>query len=229
MQKKWQLSKTAYLKGIQCAKHLWLYTHDRDKATKPDIETQHKFDAGHTFEDSFRYGKFPEGIHLKNECKRFWEIPKRTKELLSSNKDIVLFEAGIIVDKTLILIDILEKKDDYITLYEIKNTTKLSKVIMDDMELQYAIAHTFFGEKLRAFNVVYWEADSTDKRAKKRVVVKNKIDLLKDKKHKVENRLNNFKSVLDNEIPLVNMGEQCTKPYKCPFIEFCKKSKVNIC
>ena len=226
MKKNWQLSKTAYLKGIQCSKHLWLYTHDRSKATKPDIDTQKKFDAGHNFEDSFRYGRFPEGINLKDECKRFWDIPDATKDLLSKHTDIVLFEAGIIVDNTLILIDILEKKGDLINLYEIKNTTKLSKVIIDDLELQYTIAHAFFGKKLNAFNVVYWKVDNSKERESSQIVVSNKIEDLKNKKSVVVNRLNAFKRILDNEIPNIDMGEQCTKPYRCPFIEFCQKSRL---
>ena len=42
-----KLSKTNYMKGVQCKKALWLQKFDRDKATPIDANTQKLFDDGH--------------------------------------------------------------------------------------------------------------------------------------------------------------------------------------
>ena len=42
-----KLSKTAFIKGLQCPKALWLYRHRKDLAPEIDPETQARFDTGH--------------------------------------------------------------------------------------------------------------------------------------------------------------------------------------
>ena len=41
------ISKSQYVKGLQCPKALWLYRHLKDLKPEIDAATQARFDAGH--------------------------------------------------------------------------------------------------------------------------------------------------------------------------------------
>ena len=40
------ISKSQYVKGLQCPKALWLYRHRKDLAPEIDAQTQARFDTG---------------------------------------------------------------------------------------------------------------------------------------------------------------------------------------
>ena len=56
-----QLTKTKYLKGLQCPRLLWFY--DRKKLPKKTLAEKHKFEQGIEFEE-FVKKLFPNGINL---------------------------------------------------------------------------------------------------------------------------------------------------------------------
>ena len=74
----------------------------------------------------------------------FWSY---TGEILRKYKEVHLFEATLIEDNILIMIDILHQtKDKEIDLYEIKLNTKLTQGILWDLSLRYYVAKKSFGQ-----------------------------------------------------------------------------------
>ena len=57
------LSKTLYIRGLQCKKSLWLKKHKSRVLTPPDKQQQELFDEGHKF-GNLVYRLFPNGKEI---------------------------------------------------------------------------------------------------------------------------------------------------------------------
>ena len=58
------LSKSQYIRGLQCHKALWLLKHRPELREKPDAATQTRFDLGHTVGD-VACDLFPGGVEIE--------------------------------------------------------------------------------------------------------------------------------------------------------------------
>jgi hypothetical protein len=147
------LTKSKYIKGLQCKKALYLDTYKRNLGVYSQ-DTLNKFKQGRSFEANFK-AKFAKGIALDKQLE--WEMdkyPPTTKKLLAENQTIAIFEAGFIHNDTLVLTDVLVKNEDQtITIYEVKNMCKLTDVVLQDMSVQYYVCQSNLGN-IQSFNVV---------------------------------------------------------------------------
>jgi len=218
MNKHYTLTKTKYIKGIQCEKALWLDTYCRSRGKITDRK-QESFNAGKAFEIYFKAKPtFIENIDLKAKFdKKFSEYAPATISLLQEKEDITIFEAGFIYEKTLVLTDVLQKKDGNITIFEVKNSEKLTNVILQDLSVQYYIVHAVLGSDLQSFNVVLNDNENFK--------IVDITDVLKHNEGKVCENIKKFNKVVSNtQCPEIIIGEHCNYPYECEFQIFCKKN-----
>ena len=220
LSKTYTLTKTKYIKGLQCTKALWLDTYDK----KEGIVTERKqvsFDAGKIFEARFK-ATFVGGLDLKIKLnKRISEYVPMTISLLQENEVVTIFEAGFIYEKTLVLIDVLQKLNGSITIFEVKNSKKLTNVILQDLSVQYYIVHAVLGDNLQSFNVVLNDGNDT-------FMIVDVTDVLKHNEEKVRENINDFNKIIsDTQCPKIVIGEHCNYPYECEFQLFCKKSNKD--
>ena len=216
------LSKSRYLKGLQCTKALYLDTF-HPQLGRISRETRLKFAAGRDFEHRFK-GLFPNGIDLSKELG--WHIdryPTRTRSLLSQEGERVLFEAGFLYDGVLILADVVHKRaDGNIHIYEVKNTSRVTPVIRHDVHLQhYVVSHCV--STLEGFDVVYRnDAYSPDMAPEALFLHEDLTAESEAQASLVADNIATFKSVLAGLEPCVAMGEQCSRPYECPYQAYCQ-------
>ena len=220
----WNLSKSSFVKGKQCVKYLYLDKHKKKERTPPNKKTLELFEKGHQFEDLFRDQNFENGINVKENLGfNFGYFPSYTDFLFSTSDTITLFEATFVENDILIMCDIVDKiGDNLYDFYEIKSHTYMQEVIWNDLAIQYFICKQKFGEKaINTFNVVLRDENNEGK--------------IIDAKNELEARIGNinlliqnFKTVLASEEPKIEMGEQCLSPYKCDFMAYCEKLKINL-
>ena len=75
------LSKSKYIRGLQCDRALWLDVHN-PRLAKYTREQMQRFDRGREFEYAFK-ATFPDGIDISAELKRNVDAyPERTAQLL---------------------------------------------------------------------------------------------------------------------------------------------------
>lgn len=75
------LSKSKYIRGLQCERALWLDVHE-PRLARYTAEQMRRFDRGRDFEYAFK-SRFPDGIDLSAELKRNVNLyPARTAQLL---------------------------------------------------------------------------------------------------------------------------------------------------
>ena len=215
----WNLSKTSFVKGKQCLKQLYLDKYKKDERTPPTPETILLWTKGRDFEDRVRRNMFPNGIDVsKAMASKFGYFFSYTNDALINNAAITLFEATIIADEILVMVDMLDKdKDGNLDFYEIKLHSKLTKSILWDLSVQYYVVKKRFGDKLRSFNVVLRVGNE----GWKVVNVKEKLEKrLEETGAKGMEFLQLLKTGTEPEIP---MGTHCDVPYSCDFKEYCLK------
>ena len=221
---RWTLTKSSFVKGRQCAKLLHLYTFKRNEQTPVSKELQKVFDRGHSFEDYVRENGFPGGVNVKDEVSKFGYLNSYTKRVLSEPGSKVLYEATFIEDEVLVMCDILTKDSDgFIDVYEIKLNRNLNEAIWNDLAIQYTICKQRFGNKLRSFNAILREDESGQ-----HWTVKDMTEQLDLKVNQVQDQIVEFKNILENQEPEINMGEHCNKPYACAFKEYCTGLKRSV-
>jgi len=214
----WKLTKSSFVKGNQCLKYLYLDKHKKQFKTPVSKEKQKLFNQGHTFEEWVRNNEFPDGINIKDKVGNFAYFNSYTRHLLYSTNRQVIYEATIIEDDVLVMCDILVKNEDgNIHIYEIKLNAEVNEAIIADLSIQYAICKKRFSSTLKSFNLILRTGDSNKKWKTVNLTteLEKQIDIVRKK-------ISNFKHILENHEPILQMGDHCNKPYECEFIEYCK-------
>ena len=96
------LSKSKYLIGLQCPKHLWLSVHEPSRIPEHDEGTQFRFSQGHLVGEMAKK-VFLKGINIPVD--NFSENLKLSKKLLLKRKP--LFEAAFLFENLYSRADIL--------------------------------------------------------------------------------------------------------------------------
>lgn len=212
----WKLTKSSFVKGNQCLKYLYLDKHKKQEKTPISKEKQELFNQGHTFEELVRNNEFPDGINIKDKVGNFAYFNSYTRHLINSTNRQTIYEATIIEEEVLVMCDILVKNEDgNIHIYEIKLNTELNDAIIADLAVQYTICKKRFTSNLKSFNIVLRTEDKNWK-------IENLTDNLEKQVDIVISKINDYKMILQKDEPIIQMGEQCNRPYECEFIEYCK-------
>lgn len=214
------LSKSTFVRGVQCKKSLFLNRYKPKLKTPHDSITIDLFNKGRDFEALFK-AQFPNGIDLGLKLgKSISKYPSHTESILENNQTVTIFEAGIIHNEVLILTDVLHKEGSAFSIYEIKLSRTLSDTIKWDLALQYYVCKSVL-KNIKAFNVVLREEQNGF----------NIIDLkdeLEERQTEVIANISEFKAVLASKSePIVSIGEHCNKPYACDFKAHCENN-INL-
>ena len=171
-----------------------------------------------------RENGFPGGINVKDEVSKFGYLNSYTKQALSEPGSKVLYEATFIEDEVLVMCDILTKdQDGRIDVYEIKLNKELNEAIWNDLAIQFTICKKRFGSALRSFNAILRDDESGQHWTE--IDMTEQLDL---KVNQVQDQIVEFKNILENQEPEINMGEHCNKPYACAFKEYCTGLKRSV-
>lgn len=212
----WLLTKSSFVKGRQCQKYLFLDKFKKKLSDPISNETKALFEKGVKFEEFVRKKYFTNGINIKDEVGVFSYFDAYTSYILANMSDVILYEATIIEYHTLVMCDVLIRKNNEIHIYEIKASKKLKNVFIDDIAIQYAICKKRFGNQLKTFNLII-ESDNYEIQE---FDLTTELDL---RLEKVLKELQIFTKIIENEDkePEVSTGKQCSQPYDCFFKGYC--------
>jgi hypothetical protein len=209
-------SKTAYIKGVQCDKQLYLYKHHYKLQDPLSPETMAKFRGGHDFEDAYRAAKFPFAVDIEKIAKNRNEYQTLTQKVLQ--KQVAdIFEATFVYQDVLVMNDVLTRSGGKWEIQEIKNSSELKPTHIQDIALQYFVTKGALGQELDAKIVLNDGAN-----AYTIIDVTAEVKVLQDN---IAANIQRFKNILDQDsVPPINIGSQCEVPYKCSFFGYCHKS-----
>lgn len=219
------LSKSTFIRGLQCKKSLFLYKNFYTQRDKISPEQQAIFSRGSSVGLTARK-LFPGGVDASPSSPfKYPESVELTKKLIAVGTEII-YEAAFMFDKTLVAIDILVKRNNRWYAYEVKSSSKISSTYISDVSLQYYII-TNSGIELEDIFIVNINTN---------YIKRGELDFYKlfhitsVKNEAVNNTLfvkENLQQLLavaeSKEEPSVKIGEQCTSPYHCDFMGTCWK------
>ena len=218
-QKVYLFTKTAFVRGMQCRKLIYLDKYCSKLRTPPDAETLARFKKGRDFETAFK-DLFPNAVDVKQYHKIVSEkYIDFTQTLLDKEGKMELFEAGILYDKVLVLTDVLRKNEDSsYDIFEVKHSEKINSAIAWDLAVQYYVCKHKL-HRINTFNVVT-RVNETE------FLVVDKKEELEEKLDIVSAHIKEFEEILQGFEPDIPMGEQCENPYPCDFRKYCMMKQV---
>lgn len=214
------LSKSNYLKGIQCPKLLWMSFNEPEKIPKADESTQYRFDEGHIVGE---YAKklYPKGINVPFD--EFNASLEETKKLLE--RRVPLFEAGFLVNDCYSRIDVLVpvEKDSW-DIIEVKSSSSVKEINLHDVAFQKCCL-VESGLKMRNCYILHLNRDyirngdlELQKLFTKTDITEEVNNLKGDTKARIAAM---FEIIKLKKCPEIRVGNYCSNPYECSLKEQC--------
>jgi len=231
------LSKSLYIKGLQCTKALWLKKYKREVLTPPDTQMLSIFETGNIVGDK-ACELFPNGKEVPYHDTSFDEKIALTKKWMDEGVQNI-YEATFNYKGILVMVDILHKGEEGWEIYEVKSSTWNSSKSVKDISLYVfdaAIQHYVLsgcGLDITQTSIVlinndYVRGETLDIHELFAIVnVDGEVqEFLED----IPAYHDSFVSVLkdtENE-PDIEIGHHCKSPYACDAKEYCWKAQRKI-
>jgi len=153
-----------------------------------------------------------------------------TYSTIESYKDIVITEASFNYNNNFCSVDILKKKGEKYEIYEVKSSTELKDIYINDASYQYYVL-TSLGLNVTKCTVVvinnkYTRYGNLDlnKLFIEEDITSDVINLQDTVKENIKN-INEY--MLQELEPIDDVDIKCFKPYDCPFFKYCTKHLPN--
>lgn len=223
--KKHILSKSTYIRSLQCLKSLYLYKFHFNLRDPLSPQLKARFDKGHEIGKMARQ-LFPGGVDMSPPTVfQYHTAVIKTKEMIDKGWP-VLYEAAFRSNDVLVALDILVKKNNSWIAYEVKSSYAISETYLQDAALQYHII-TESGLQLDDFRFVYLDRENlTDDETDLSNIFKNEsvLESCITMQTQVSEQIERAKEIiLHKMMPDIPVGEHCHKPYTCDFIGTCWK------
>ncbi|MBP9068499.1 MAG: hypothetical protein KBG47_03270, partial [Bacteroidia bacterium] len=218
------ISKTAFLKFEQCRKAFFFYKNHYYLRDKPSVDKQLTFKRGHDI-GALAQQLFPGGINVVETDQNKGRAIEYTKELIEKRTPVI-YEATIVYNGVMVMVDILVLTNEGYFAYEVKSSVKISEIYIKDACLQYYVVKNTLPELKDFFIVTINDGYVFDgildvkNLFKRRSIIK---DALKNYEY-IQARLTEANEVIEqNVIPNVDIGKHCFSPYECDFFGTCWK------
>ena len=217
------LSKSLYVKALQCHKALWLHKYQPELKDEISESQQTVFDSG-TDVGILAQQLFPGGVEVPYDGLTHEEQITRTKELIAEGTTTI-YEATFNFDNIFVKIDILHKGENGWELYEVKSSTKLKDVYLNDIAVQHYVL-TGCGLNTSKAALIH----INNQYVRQGNIDVGKLFTILDVTSEVIAGLSEMKTnivairdMLQGDMPQVDIGPHCSSPYECSFGGHCWK------
>ena len=219
------LSKSSFIKGLQCEKHLYLYKYHYDEMDELSEMQKAIFKRG-TNVGELAHKLFPGGvIAAQGDPPNYEKALKRTKELINGNAKVI-YEAAFMFSEVLSIADIVVMEKGGARVYEVKSSTSISETYLNDAALQYYVISNL-GIRVKDFSIIYINNQYVRKGdliLEELFTTESVLELILPLQKLVKENVDRFKKViLKKKMPDIEIGEHCYNPYTCGFYDYCRK------
>ena len=222
------ISKSQYVKGLQCPKALWFYRHRKDLRPPIDASLQARFDSGNEVGEYAKH-YFGEGVEVDAV---YWDTDAalaQTEHFVEDGQALI-YEATAVhpADGSYARMDILKRiaGSDQWDLIEVKSSTQVKDYHYDDMAFQY---YVFAGAGYDIRNCYMMLVDREyvkeggiePQGLLKLEDISEQVRLKQDRIAKDAMRLIEV-TKLQSE-PDVTIGNRCGTPFECDYCHHCWK------
>lgn len=226
-----QLSKTKYCKMVQCKKILWLDQYKPGEKVKTVRES--------VLKNGEKVGELAKGLLGEYENVQYNKdlnvMLRETKKLLK-NKPNIITEACFKYENNFCSVDILKNDNDGIEIYEVKSSTQIEDIYLEDASYQYYVLSNL-GFNVKKVNLVYINNSYVRKghlELDKLFNIEDITHIVKEKQEEIKSNIAQIDEYMTKygpkSEPENNLGIHCTKPCECEYWKYCTRnlSKPNI-
>lgn len=215
------LSKSNFVKGVQCPKMLWLAAHAADEGT--ELDNSLVFENGHRVGELAK-GWFGEYVEVAFDRDDKPGMIAETERYLAEGR-VNICEASFGHDGLFCMVDILHRNEDgSFDMIEVKSSTHLKEMYLYDIAFQYRVL-TLSGITVRKAYCMYINKEYVrrgDLSIEDFFILEDCTARAKGLQQEVERNLGLIKAALDSETePAIGPGPQCDDPYECEFKRYC--------
>ena len=217
-----KLSKSKYCKGIQCKKILWL------EKNKPEVITQNNNESilnqGNLVHEVAKY-LFKDHINIEY-TENLNQMISDTYITIESYKNVVITEASFNYKNNFCSVDILKKNGNKYEIYEVKSSTEVKDIYINDAAYQYYILKNL-GFNITKCSIITINNQYIRKNFLELDKLFTKQDITEEVINLQEEVLENINSIneymLKENEPIDDIDIKCFTPYECPFFKYCTK------
>ena len=223
------LSKSKYCNGVQCKKMLWLDANCPDE--KEDVANDSVLDNG-TEVGELAKGLFGESVDIEF-CSDLKKMIQDTDVAIRNHDCAIITEASFTYENNFCSVDLLKKENDEYEIYEVKSSTEVKDIYLDDISYQYYVLMSC-GLRVRKCCIVHINNKYErigELELNKLFHIEDVTDIVLGKQEEVKTRIYEINEYMKQiEEPTDDIGNHCVKPYDCPFFGHCTKhlEKPNV-
>jgi hypothetical protein len=228
MKKDFMLSKSRYVRGMNCMKSLWMYVH-KTVEIEPSEAQEDIFQIGHNVGELAQQF-FANGVLAVQES----EYPNATTaaytQSLIEKGVTTIYEATFMYDNIVVAVDILHKIGNTWYFFEVKASTSVKDYHYTDTAIQYYVLSNSlmqwkFNKKHKLevnvmhLNNEYVRQGELD--IKELFVYENITEDIQEVQQDIDAHIRDMRITLNATMPNVAMSKQCTQPFLCEFYHHC--------
>lgn len=215
------LSKSRYCKAKQCNKILWL---DKNKPEEAVPKTSDSVLENGTKVGELARQYFGEYINIDFD-EILSNMIENTKINLKNVPNIIT-EASFNFNNNFCSVDILKNDIDGLEIYEVKSSTEVKDIYLDDVSYQVYVLKNL-GYRVKKASIMY---------INNQYVREGKLDINQlfniddvtniafSKQEEIRNKIEELNEYMQNiKEPAKDISMQCFKPYLCPYWEYCTR------
>ncbi len=215
------LSKSQFIRGLQCHKSLWLYKNNPELRDEIPPEQQAVFQSG-TNVGILAQGLFPGGVEIPYDGLSLSEQLDLTRQELANGTQTI-YEATFCHNEILVKADILHHGPTGWELYEVKSSTEAKDVYLNDIAVQQYVLNGAGIQLAKAalvhMNREYVRQGAIDVHGL--FTITDVTDKARELQAMVVCELPRMRDTLQGGIPVIDIGPHCANPYPCDFRGHC--------
>lgn len=224
------LSKSLYIRAIQCPKSLWFKKYKAEVLTSQDTAAKAVFETGKIVGD-LACSLFPNGREVVLDRSDYMGMMATTLKWIEEGLETI-YEATFIYGSIVVMVDILRNTPDGVEIYEVKSSTEVKDIYLHDVSIQQYVLEKL-GFRVSKSHVVhidssYVRGDVLDLNGLFKIV--DASDASTTLQATIQDNLAAFESYLNDreKEPDIEIGKQCKNPYDCDAMHYCWKVQRNI-
>ncbi|HEX5152561.1 MAG TPA: DUF2779 domain-containing protein [Parafilimonas sp.] len=222
------LSKSTFMRGCKCPKSLWLYKNQFDLRDEESATQSSIFIRG-TNVGLLAQQLFPGGVDASPvDAFHYQQSVADTEQYIAEGRQVI-YEAAFQYEGVLCAIDLLVQQNGKWYAYEVKSSTRVKPEFIQDVALQYYVI-TNAGIALEEIFLVHINNEYVRQGALDIQELFNIVSVKKEAEAQqpfIINKVPELKAIaLQTNMPLVTMGDHCSRPYPCDFHGYCSQGLV---
>ena len=217
------LSKSKYCQGVQCKKILWL--EENKKEVKEEGSNDSLLETGNQV-GLLAKSLFGNYIDIKYQDD-LHQMVEDTQKIIAKEEVCNITEASFFYENNFCSVDILRKNKDQYEIYEVKSSTTLKDIYLEDASYQYYVL-TSLGYDVRKVCVVHINKKYVrqgELEIEKLFQIEDITEIAKNKKKEIQANIKDIEDYMKRmEEPEEEIGLHCLSPYLCPYFTYCSST-----